>query len=122
MASSTPTSTVQTDQNSGTYGMTNTTLQTTRTIERVLFTLAGIAMFNAIELLAEVWFRFRRWQGLYFWSLVVATLGILPYTLGLLFKFFGVIGGYPTVFAAIAMVDVGWQCMVTGQSVVLYSR
>jgi hypothetical protein len=104
------------------YGMGNTTLTTTQTIERVIFAFAGIAMFNAIELSTAIWFRFRQRRGLYFWSLIVATCGILPYTLGLLFKFFGVIRGHPGVYWAIAMVDLGWQCMVTGQSVVLYSR
>jgi hypothetical protein len=104
------------------YGMGNSTLQTTRTIERVLFTFAGIATFNAIELLTAIWFRFRLRKGTYFWSLIVATLGIMPYTLGLLFKFFGVMRGNPGVYWAIALVDLGWQCMVTGQSVVLYSR
>jgi hypothetical protein len=109
-------------ERAATYGMSNTMLVTTRTIERVLFAFAGIALFSSVELLCEIWFRFRQRRGLYFWSLVIATLGIWPYTLGLLFKFFGVIGGYPGIYGAITLVDVGWQCMVTGQSFVLYSR
>ncbi|KIW04595.1 uncharacterized protein PV09_04343 [Verruconis gallopava] len=104
------------------YGMQNTTLQTSKTIERVLFTFAGIALFNMIELFVYIAFRFKSWKGLYFWSLTVSTFGILPYTIGLLFKFFGVIQGYPLVMLAISMIDIGWQMMVTGQSVVLYSR
>jgi hypothetical protein len=104
------------------YGMGNTTLHTTQTIERILFCFAGIALFNAIELLIAILVRFQQRRGLYFWSLVISSIGIFPYTLGLLFKFFGVIQGYPTVFAAIAMIVIGWHTMVTGQSVVLYSR
>jgi hypothetical protein len=106
----------------GSFAMRNTTLETTKTIERVLFAFAGIALYNMIELFVQIAFRFKSWKGLYFWSLIISTLGILPYTLGLLFKFFGVIQGYPLVFLAITMIDVGWQMMVTGQSFVLYSR
>jgi len=104
------------------YGMRNTTLQTTPTIERILFTFGGIALYNMIELLVQIPLRFKTWKGLYFWSLLLSTIGILPYVLGLLFKFFGVIQGYPLVYLAIALIDVGWQLMVTGQSFVLYSR
>jgi len=104
------------------YGMNNTSLQTTPIIERVLFVFAGIALYNTLELLVSISLRFEQASGLYFWSLLIATLGIIPYTLGLLFKFFGVIHGYPGVYGAIAMVVVGWHTMVTGQSIVLYSR
>lgn len=102
--------------------MTNTTLSTSPTIERVLFAFGGIALYTMLDLFIQILLRFKTYRCLYFWSLVIATFGILPYVLGLLFKFFGVIQGYPAVFAAIAMIDVGWQCMVTGQSFVLYSR
>jgi hypothetical protein len=104
------------------FGMQNTTLETSKTIERVLFVFGGIALFNMIELFVQITFRFKSWKGLYFWSLIISAFGILPYTLGLLFKFFGVIQGYPFVYVAIAMIDVGWHLMVTGQSFVLYSR
>jgi hypothetical protein len=104
------------------YGMRNTTLQTTPTVERILFTFGGIALYNMVELLVQIPMRFKAWKGLYFWSLVISTTGIAPYVLGLLFKFFGVIQGYPFVYLAITLIDIGWQMMVTGQSMVLYSR
>ena len=104
------------------YGMRNTTLETSSSIERILFTFGGIALYNMLELLIQIPLRFKAWKGLYFWSLLLSALGILPYILGLLFKFFGVIQGYPLVYLAIAMIDIGWQLMVTGQSFVLYSR
>lgn len=104
------------------YGMRNTTLTTTRTIERILFAFGGIAIYNMVELMVQIPLRFKAWKGLYFWSLLISAIGILPYVLGLLFKFFGVIQGYPLVYLAITMIDLGWQMMVTGQSFVLYSR
>lgn len=105
-----------------TYGMGNTRLTTTPTIERVLFAFAGAALYNMVELLVQIPLRFKIRRGLYFWSLLLSAIGVLPYTLGLLFKFFGVISGQPEVFVAIALIAVGWQLMVTGQSFVLYSR
>lgn len=104
------------------YGMRNTTLKTSRAIEHILFTFGGIAIYNMIELLVQTPLRFKTWKGLYFWSLLISAFGILPYVLGLLFKFFGVIQGYPLVYLAITLIDLGWQIMVTGQSFVLYSR
>jgi hypothetical protein len=95
------------------------TLQTTFQIAQLITAFAGIALYNVVELLVLIAVTFRRRKGLYFWSLIVSTTAIVPYTLGLLFKFFGVID---VTMLCIALIDVGWQFMVTGQSVVLYSR
>src|ERR1700753_698790 len=105
--------------NMGAYAMGNTGLVTTDTIVKILFTFAGIALYNTTELIVLIFVSFKRYGGLYFWSLLLATSGIIPYTLGLLFKFFGVI---KIDMLSIALVDIGWQLMVTGQSIVLYSR
>lgn len=40
----------------------------------------ALAIASAFELLLLIFTTFRRYGGLYFWSLVVATTGILPYT------------------------------------------
>lgn len=102
------------------YSMTGaSTLQTSFQIAQLITAFAGIALYNAVELLVLIAITFRARKGLYFWSLVVSTVAIVLYTLGLLFKFFGVIN---VTMLCIAIIDVGWQCMVTGQSVVLYSR
>ncbi len=95
------------------------TIQTTFQIAQLITAFAGIALYNVVELLVLIALTFRRRHGLYFWSLVISTVSIVPYTLGLLFKFFGVIN---LTMLCIGMIDVGWQCMVIGQSVVLYSR
>lgn len=42
----------------------------------------ALAVYNAFELLLMIFTTFRRYGGLYFWALVVSTVGVLPYTVG----------------------------------------
>lgn len=101
------------------YGLGNDGLQVSQTIIGSLFAFSAIALYNTIELIVLIFMIFKRYSGLYFWSLLLATAGILPYTLGLLFNFFGVIR---IPMLTIPFIAIGWHLMVTGQSVVLYSR
>jgi len=48
----------------------------------------ALSIYNGLELLLLVFTTFRRFQGLYFWSLLIASFGLLPYTLGLLIMYF----------------------------------
>lgn len=91
----------------------------TQAIAMIMASFASIALYNVIELAYIIFATFKRRKGLYFWSFIVATGSILPYTLGFVFKFFEVI---PVDMISITMIAVGWCGMVTGQSVVLYSR
>ena len=43
---------------------------------------SALAIYNAFELLLLIFTTFRPYVGLYFWSRVVATVGVLPYTVG----------------------------------------
>jgi len=43
---------------------------------------SALALYNAIELLIFIFTTFRRYEGLYFWSLLVAVVGVVPYTVG----------------------------------------
>lgn len=77
-----------------------------------------LAMYNAFELIILIMTTFRQYKSLYFWSLLIASVGIIPYNIGFLLEFFKLAPDYAGV-----VVDVpGWVMMVTGQSVVLYSR
>jgi hypothetical protein len=103
------------------YNMSNAGLQTTVHISMLITAFAGIALYNVVEILVLIFFTFKKRRGLYFWSLLVSGIAIIPYTLGLLFKFFL---AYPLAlneFIA-TLIILGWCFMVTGQSVVLYSR
>ena len=48
----------------------------------------ALSIYNGLELLLLVFTTFRRFKGLYFWSLLIASFGLLPYTLGLLIMYF----------------------------------
>ncbi|OQD97097.1 hypothetical protein PENSOL_c013G03789 [Penicillium solitum] len=80
---------------------------------------AALAWYNAIELIILCFFSFKRWSGNYFWSLLVSSACIIPYCLGFVLLFFptGV-----TPWLCMTLVVLGWYGMITGQSVVLWSR
>ena len=97
----------------GSYTGTDLAFQTT------IVALGVIALYNVAELVLLIFFTFKRYRGLYFWSLMVSTLGVGPYTIGFLFKFLEIC---QIRVLYLVFLTIGWYAMVTGQSVVLYSR
>lgn len=88
-------------------------------VQASIATFAAISWYNAIELVILIFVTFREYHGLYFWSLLISgSLGLVPYSLGFMLKFFA----YGPAWLSVTILTVGWYCMVTGQSVVLYSR
>lgn len=83
--------------------------------------LTGLAMYNACELTVTIFLTFNRYSGLYFWSLLISCLGIIPYALGFLLKYIVLTTGIGRWFA-VALNTAGWYPMITGQSLVLWSR
>lgn len=84
-------------------------------------TLAGVTWYNAFELMILLFVTFAEYRGLYFWSLFTSSsAGLLPYSLGFLLKFFQITDDLP--WLPVTLLTIGWWSMVTGQSVVLYSR
>jgi hypothetical protein len=81
----------------------------------------GLAMYNVVELIILILGTFNRFHGLYFWSLIVASIGIIPYSVGFTLKFFSILDGSAT-WVPIFLLTIGWWPMITGQSVVLWSR
>ena len=79
----------------------------------------AIAWYNVIELNISIYLTFKRKRGLYFWCLVISSWGIVFHSLGFLLKLFGVVKSYQVTCT---MITIGWYAMVTGQSLVLYSR
>ncbi|KAL4975017.1 hypothetical protein BDW66DRAFT_76651 [Aspergillus desertorum] len=89
-------------------------------IRITIATLAGITWYNAVELIALVFVTFSDYRGLYFWSLLISSsVGLIPYSLGFLLKFFNLTSA---TWLSVTFITVGWYCMVTGQAIVLYSR
>jgi hypothetical protein len=50
--------------------------------------------------------------------LVSSSIGLVPYSVGFLLKFFQL----AEPWLSVTFITIGWWCMVTGQSIVLYSR
>jgi hypothetical protein len=94
------------------------TVQDNKAVSMTLIAFTAIALYNVVELGYIIAIMFKKRRGLYFWSFVLATAGIPPYTLGFLFTFFGMADN----LALRIVVWLGWCCMVNGQSLVLYSR
>ncbi len=84
----------------------------------IVLTCITLSLYNCIELLLTILTTFREWHSLYFISLIVASIGIFPYCLGFLLEYFGLL----VFWASILFSTIGWVMLITGQSVVLYSR
>lgn len=80
--------------------------------------LIGVACYNALELIVLCFTTFKRYGGCYFWCLLISSVAIIPFGLGYLLLIFNI---YNNLFP-VAMELVAWVCMVTGQSLVLWSR
>lgn len=88
----------------------------------VITAFISLALYNVLELVLIIFTKFRKRAGLYFWAMFVATIGIAFNAVGYLLKFLH--PGVPLAsrYVYVTLVIVGWSSMVTGQSVVLYSR
>lgn len=84
-----------------------------------ILVFGSIALYNVVELNYMIIGAFRRRKSLYFWSLIVATWGIAVNGIGYLLQHLKLISN---TAAYSVLICIGWICMVTGQSVVLYSR
>ncbi|EAW09012.1 uncharacterized protein ACLA_077590 [Aspergillus clavatus NRRL 1] len=92
----------------------------TAVAEYVYPTFIALAWCNAIELIVLCFNTFQRYRGSYFWSLLLASFCIIPFGLGYMLKFFNIT--FTNYFLELVILDLGWSGMVTGQSLVLWSR
>jgi hypothetical protein len=89
-------------------------------IQRYIFSaFAGIVWYNAVELIVVCFVTFRRYRGCYFWSLLVSSFSLIPHVLGYIFLLFPL---DVSPWLSVSFVLVPWCGMVTGQSLVLWSR
>ncbi|KKO96915.1 hypothetical protein THAR02_10984 [Trichoderma harzianum] len=85
----------------------------------IIIVFLSLALYNVLELLCIIWGTFKRYAGLYFLSFLMATVGIALSCIGFCIKFFGPVSlGYLSCTLSL----MGWVFMVTGQSLVLWSR
>ena len=91
-----------------------------RALTPVLASLSAIAFYNVLEIWIQIFSIFKRlWTGLYFWSLLAVTWGIVIVECGNLTKY-QVPGMNWIGYCMLTMI--GFVLMVVGQSLVLYSR
>jgi hypothetical protein len=79
----------------------------------------AISLYNSIETVVIVLFMFKRYGGIYFWSLLAACLGLFMMTFGYSTYFYNIV---PNLFGQSAPTIVGWCIFMVAQSVVLWSR
>ncbi|KAJ2894473.1 hypothetical protein MKZ38_007512 [Zalerion maritima] len=88
----------------------------------VAMTIAGffaVSIYAVLDINIQIFFIFKKYAGLYFWSLLFASWGIVVHSVGFLLKFFQICENN---YANITIITLGGVPMVIGQSVVLYSR
>jgi hypothetical protein len=76
-------------------------------------------MFNALETFILVFLTFKRYGGVYFWSLLITATAILVAALFNLLVFFSL--SAPN-YGLVSMAVIGWWFYIPGQSIVLWSR
>lgn len=88
-------------------------------IDSIVVTLSiALSLYNSLELILLVGTTFKKWKGLYFWSLTICNLGVILYALGMMLSYFDLC----VQWLHKSVLDLGWVMMVAMQSVVLYSR
>lgn len=89
------------------------------TRQAIILVFISAALYNFLELNALILSTFKRPKGLYFYSFLVATWGIAFNAVGYLLKHLALTSN-AHLYATLILI--GWCTMITGQSVVLYSR
>lgn len=78
----------------------------------------SIGAWNSLEVVIGIFETFKRYRGLYFWSMQIAAWGILLHGIPAQIRY---LQKAPALSMSVPFI-VGWICMVTGQALVLYSR
>lgn len=85
----------------------------------VIATLSlAIAYYNSLEIILLVFSTFRRFKGLYFWTMTLCNVCVILYSMGMMLLYFELCIKWLGKF----VLDIGWAGMLLFQSLVLYSR
>jgi hypothetical protein len=76
-----------------------------------------ISQDNALEIILKIIARFQRYGGVYFYSMLAASMGIIIHALGYFLYNWQIKGLVPL---AITMACGGGMLMITGQSIVIW--
>lgn len=83
-----------------------------------IVSMFSIGAYNALETGIVTFDTFKNYRGLYFWSMLITSWGILLHAIPAMTRFISQASNLPTAIPFI----MGWYAMVTGQAFVLYSR
>ncbi|KAI2782978.1 hypothetical protein F4815DRAFT_461486 [Daldinia loculata] len=89
------------------------------TVWCLLAVFTSLPIWMTVELTAWVLYAFERWSGIYFWSVLATTWGLTIRAVGFLLKFCVPQANWILTYV---LAEVGWVMMVTGFSIVLWSR
>ncbi|KAF2645658.1 hypothetical protein P280DRAFT_495457 [Massarina eburnea CBS 473.64] len=84
----------------------------TEPVAIILACFLSISVYNVFEVIILIFTTFKRWQGLYFYSLLAATGGIISHSIGMVLKLYQ-LSSSNLLYNALILI--GW-------SLVLYSR
>jgi hypothetical protein len=79
----------------------------------------ALAVWSSVPLTIQLLFTFRSYGGLYFWAILTTTWGLNVRAIGLLLKY--TVPTTPWIVPGLLQ-ELGWVGMVSGFSVILYSR
>jgi hypothetical protein len=85
----------------------------------IIGAFTALAIWSSIPLTIRLLFTFQRYRGLYFWTILVTTWSLNLRAIGFLLRY--AVPSCPLVLTGV-LAEVGWVGMVSGFSMVLYSR
>ncbi|KAL4779276.1 hypothetical protein BJX76DRAFT_341287 [Aspergillus varians] len=96
------------------HGLDTTSLP----MQMLLAVFLAIALSNSLELIVLVCWTFKQYRGLYFWSLLISSIGIIPYTVGSILHYWNIV----RLSASLTVSWIGYVAIIPVQSFILYSR
>jgi hypothetical protein len=85
----------------------------------VVIVFLALAVYNTLEIIVKIFQRFRRYNGVYFYAMLAASIGIIIHAFGYFLRNYEISDSAPL---EITLACGGGMLMITGQSIVLWSR
>ncbi|KAF2760118.1 hypothetical protein EJ05DRAFT_483901 [Pseudovirgaria hyperparasitica] len=89
------------------------------TVWALLAVFTALPIWTTVELTVWVFYTFKRYQGVYFYSVLFTTWGVTLHAIGFILKYCVPKANW---ILATVLAEIGWVGMVSGFSVVLWSR
>ncbi|KAJ5508083.1 hypothetical protein N7527_010226 [Penicillium freii] len=83
-----------------------------------IVSMFAISAWNGLEVVVAIFEKFKKYRGIYFWSMQIAAWGILLHALPGQIRY----SNLASPLSVSVPFVIGWMCMVTGQALMLWSR